>query len=295
MNSHYGPQPSPPPAPPGPPLLEARGLGYRYPDGQVALEAISFQLNAGERLGLVGPNGAGKSTLLLLLTGVLTPSEGSLFLDGELVTPKNLGELRRRVGVVFQHADDMLFTSRVSDDVAFGPRHSRLDAREIQARVDEALSAVGAAGLRDRVPHHLSGGEKRRVALASALALRPEALLLDEPTSDLDPRGRRELRALLEELSLATLVASHDLEFVLALCPRVLVLNHGHVVKVGSSREVLGNEPLMLAHGLERPHSLTPHTVPHHSEIENHDHSHSHGAPGPEASGGAEDSSPADD
>lgn len=277
MTSHryLGPMPEPG-QPSGPPLLEARGLGYRYPDGQVALEAISFCLAPGERLGLVGPNGAGKSTLLLLLTGVLTPSEGTLFLEGEPVTPKTLGELRRRVGVVFQHADDMLFTSRVSDDVAFGPRHSRLPASETEARINEALSAVGAEALRDRVPHHLSGGEKRRVALASALALRPEALLLDEPTSDLDPRGRRELRALLEELALATLVASHDLEFVLALCPRVLVLNHGHVVKSGPSREVLGNEALMLEHGLERPHSLTPHAEPHHPGGSAHDHDHDH-------------------
>lgn len=271
---YQGPPPEPD-TPAGPPLLEARGLGYRYPDGQVALEAISFRLAAGERLGLVGPNGAGKSTLLLLLTGVLTPSEGTLFLEGQPVTPENLGELRRRVGVVFQHADDMLFTSRVSDDVAFGPRHSRLSASETEARIEEALSAVGAEALRDRVPHHLSGGEKRRVALASALALRPEALLLDEPTSDLDPRGRRELRELLEKLALATLVASHDLEFVLALCPRVLVLNHGHVVKSGPSREVLGDEQLMLAHGLERPHSLTPHAEPHHSGSP-HDHGHDH-------------------
>jgi len=254
------------------PLLEARDLGYRYPDGQVALQGVSFTLGAGERLGLVGPNGAGKSTLLLLLTGVLTPSEGSLLLEGQPVTPKSLGELRRRVGVVFQHADDMLFTSRVSDDVAFGPRHTRLAEAETQARVEEALKAVGAADLRDRVPHHLSGGEKRRVALASALALRPEALLLDEPTSDLDPRGRRELRALLEELSLATLVASHDLEFVLALCPQVLVLDQGRAITVGPSREVLGDEPLMLAHGLERPHSLTPHAEPHHPGPHSHDH-----------------------
>ena len=243
-------------------LLQARDLGYRYPDGIVALQGLSFELAPGERLGLVGPNGAGKSTLLLLLTGVLTPSEGALLLDGEPVTPGRLAELRRRVGIVFQHSDDMLFTSRVSDDVAFGPRQTRLSPEETATRVDEALSAVGAEELRDRVPQHLSGGEKRRVALASALALRPEALLLDEPTSDLDPRGRRELRALLEELALATLVASHDLEFVLALCPRVLLLDGGRRVTSGPSRKVLGDEALMLAHGLERPHSLR-HRHPH--------------------------------
>lgn len=264
-----------------PPLLEARDLGYRYPDGQVALSGVSFSLGAGERLGLVGPNGAGKSTLLLLLTGVLTPSEGSLLLEGEVVNEASLSRLRERVGVVFQHADDMLFTSRVSDDVAFGPRHARLASPEVEARVEEALAAVGAEALRERVPQHLSGGEKRRVALASALALRPEALLLDEPTSDLDPRGRRELRALLEELSLATLVASHDLEFVLALCPQVLVLDHGRSIRVGPSREVLGDEELMLAHGLERPHSLTPHAEPHHaSGGAAHDHDHEHGHEG---------------
>lgn len=253
------------------PLLEARDLGYRYPTGEPALSGLSFVLEEGERLGLVGPNGAGKSTLLLLLTGVLTPTEGQLLVGGELVTPARLDLLRRRVGIVFQHADDMLFTAEVGDDVAFGPRHQGLPPEEVEARVRAALRAVGAEELRARVPHHLSGGEKRRVALASALSLRPDALLLDEPTSDLDPRGRRELGALLRRLELATLVASHDLEFVLSLCPRVLVMDGGRSVACGQARELLGNEPLMLAHGLERPHSLTPHADPHHGA-----HAHDH-------------------
>lgn len=250
--------------------LQARGLTYRYPDGTPALEGIDLELKRGERVGLIGPNGAGKSSLFLLLTGVLEAAAGELLLEGEPVRgEQRLAELRRQVGIVFQQSDDMLFTTRVLDDVAFGPRHTGVAEAESLARARAALERVGGASLAERVPQHLSGGEKRRVALASVLALRPSALLLDEPTSDLDPRGRRELLALLRELELTTLIASHDLEFVLEYCERVLVLDEGRVVAAGPARELLGDEGLMLAHGLERPHSLTPHLRPHH-----HEHGH---------------------
>ena len=264
--------PAPAPAASETPLLAARGLGYAWPDGTPALQGVDLRLAPGERVGLVGPNGAGKSTLLLCLAGVLTPEQGELSLAGQPVARAQLPELHRRVGLVFQHPDDMLFTTRVRDDVAFGPRQARLPAAEVEARVEEALAATGAARLAERVPQHLSAGEKRAVALAAVLALRPEVLLLDEPTSDLDPRGRRGLLALLGDLSRALLVASHDLEFVLALCTRVVVLDQGAVVADGPARAVLGDEALMLRHGLERPHSLQPHLV-HRSD---HDHDHDH-------------------
>ncbi len=251
------------------PLLEARGLAYTYPSGRAALRSVDLAVGRGERLGLVGPNGAGKSTLLLLLNGVLQPAAGALLLDGQPVREGAAEALHRRVGVVFQQADDMLFTPRVADDVAFGPRQAGLPELEVAARVARALAAVGGEHLAERVPHHLSGGEKRTVALAAVLAMEPEVLLLDEPTSDLDPRGRRNLLALLRGLKPAVVVASHDLEFVLALCERVAVLDGGAVVAGGPARDVLGDEPLMLAHGLERPHSLTPHG---HGEDHGHEH-----------------------
>jgi cobalt/nickel transport system ATP-binding protein len=248
------------------PLLEARGLSYRFATGQQALADVSLALRPGERVGLVGPNGAGKSTLLLSLTGVLRPSAGAIHLNGEEVTAVGLDELHRRVGLVFQHADDMLFTTCVRDDVAFGPRQRGLDPETVERRVTESLAAVGVGHLADRVPHHLSAGEKRAAAIASVLAMQPDLLLLDEPTSDLDPRGRRGLIRLLRGLGKTLLVASHDLEFVLALCKHVVVLDEGRVVASGPSREVLGDLDLMLAHGLERPHSLTPHAVEHEHE-----------------------------
>lgn len=256
-----------------PAVLEARGLTYAYP-GRDVLAGVSLRIAPGERVGLVGPNGAGKSTLLLLLAGALAPVGGELLLDGRPVDATRLDDLRRRVGLVFQLADDMLFTTSVEDDVAFGPRHLGLPPDEVERRVGEALAAVGALPLRGRVPHQLSAGERRAVALAAVLAMRPDVVLLDEPTSDLDPRGRRALVALLRGLGRPLLVASHDLELVLALCTRVLVIDGGRLVADGEPARVLGDEPLMLAHGLERPHSLAPHAPP-------GDHRHLGGAPLP--------------
>ncbi|GIW73374.1 MAG: putative ABC transporter ATP-binding protein [Planctomycetota bacterium] len=245
--------------PAAPPLLEVRGLEHRYADGTLALAGVDLRLERGERLGLVGPNGAGKSTLLLHLNGVLAPTAGTVRLGGRLLAPDWLPEVRRRVGLVFQDPDDMLFTTRVEDDVAFGPLHLGLPEQEVARRTEEALAAVGMQAVRERAPHHLSLGEKRAVAIACVLAMRPEVLVLDEPSSNLDPRGRRNLVALLGRLVPTLVLASHDLELVLALCDRVAVLDGGRVVADGPARAILGDEPLMLAHGLERPHSLTPH------------------------------------
>jgi cobalt/nickel transport system ATP-binding protein len=216
---------------------------------------VTFRVSPGERAGLVGPNGAGKTTLFLCLAGVLRPQSGSVRVCGLDVRAARR-ELPRRLGIVFQDSDDQLFNSSVRDDVAFGPLNLGLKPDEVRARVTEALSRVGMAGQEERVPMHLSGGEKRRVALAGVLAMRPEVLLLDEPTMFLDPRGRRELIELLKEIGGTQLVASHDLEFVRGLCPRVLLLDGGKVYVDGPTDAVLGDAALMERHGLEVPWSL---------------------------------------
>jgi len=239
--------------------LQVHELGYRYRDGTTALQGVTFEVEEGERVALVGPNGAGKSTLLLHLNGLLPerPSnDPRVFVFGTPVTRTHLLEVRARVGLLFQDPDDQLFCPTVYDDVAFGPQQQGLDRTAVGARVAEALHQVGLEGFEQRMPHHLSRGEKRRVCLAGVLACRPSLLVLDEPTSDLDPRGRRELIALLRRLPVTQIIATHDLEMVVSLCPRLILMDRGRVVSAGPSRELLSNESLMLAHGLERPHIL---------------------------------------
>ncbi|MGL4552570.1 MAG: energy-coupling factor ABC transporter ATP-binding protein [Gemmataceae bacterium] len=236
------------------PAIEVEGLTFAHGPRR-ALDGVTFRVSAGERAGLVGPNGAGKTTLFLCLAGVLRPQAGTVRVAG-LDVRAGRRELPRRLGIVFQDSDDQLFNSSVRDDVAFGPLNLGLKPDDVRSRVTEALARVGMAGQEDRVPMHLSGGEKRRVALAGVLAMRPEVLLLDEPTMFLDPRGRRELIGLLREVGGTQLVASHDLEFVRALCPRALLLDAGQVVRDGPTDAVLGDEALMDRHGLEVPWSL---------------------------------------
>lgn len=237
------------------PIIEVRDLCFAYPGERPALDRISFQMTKGETVGLVGPNGAGKTTFFLSLTGVLTPKSGSIRMV-DLEIPAQRRQLPSRVGIVFQNSDDQLFNSTVLDDVAFGPLNLGLPPDEVRQRVHEALGRVGMAGQDDRVPFHLSGGEKRRVALAGVLAMRPEVLLLDEPSMFLDPRGRRELIALLATLPATRILASHDLELILATCERVLVLDQGRLIADGPSRTILADAALMDAHGLEVPWSL---------------------------------------
>ncbi len=246
-------------------MIDVRGLSYRYPDGHDALLDVSFTLAPGERVALIGPNGAGKSTLLLHLNGLLPdrpPSTPALTVDGLPVTEPNLREIRRRIGLLFQDPDDQLFCPTVWEDVAFGPRQLGLREPALSRLVAESLAQVGLAGFEQRLPHHLSRGEKRRACLAGLLACDARALVLDEPTSDLDPRGRRELMALLSCLPVTQLIATHDLEFVVEICPRTIVLDGGRIVADGPTRQLLDDEPLMLAHGLERPHILR-HSHPH--------------------------------
>lgn len=250
------------------PALEVTDLRYRYHDGTEALRGVSFQLAAGECVGLLGPNGSGKSTLLLHLNGILPEklgAGGAVRILGETISPERLPAIRRQVGLVFQDPDDQLFCPTVAEDVAFGPQQLGLSAAEVRARVHQALHQVGLPDFGHRATHHLSHGEKRRVCLAGVLACEPAVLVLDEPTSDLDPRGRREFKALIRQIPGTKLIATHDLEMVVEICPRAIVLDRGVVVADGETRRVLSDEPLMLAHGLEKPHILFhghPHRAP---------------------------------
>jgi cobalt/nickel transport system ATP-binding protein len=242
-----------------------RELSYIYPGGKQALDDISLRVNPGESVGLVGPNGAGKTTLFLCLSGVLPASTGNIRLMG--LDPGDREQRRKlpaRVGVVFQNSDDQIFNSTVFDDVAFGPLNLDLSADEVRQRVGQSLKSVGMTGTETRVPYHLSYGEKRRVALAGVLAMNPDIVLLDEPSTSLDPRGRRELIRLVNQLAITKMTASHDLELIRETCQRVLLLDGGRLIADGPTLHVLGDRDLMEAHGLEVPHSLTYHADAHH-------------------------------
>jgi cobalt/nickel transport system ATP-binding protein len=235
--------------------LELLGLRFRYPDGTPALDGVDLRVAAGERVALVGPNGAGKTTLALHTNGLLRADEGTVRVSGVTLGPETLREVRRRVGFVFQDAEDQLFMSTVRDDVAFGPANAGLRGAELDARVATALDALGVTHLADRAPHHLSGGEQRRVAIATVLALRPDVVVLDEPTAGLDPASRRELIETLEALEVAQLIVTHDLPLVLELCPRTVLVDAGRVVADGPSEVLLADEVLLAAHRLELPYA----------------------------------------
>jgi cobalt transport protein ATP-binding subunit len=246
--------------------IKVQALCFRYPDGTAALTDVSFTVGTGECVGLLGPNGSGKSTLLRHLNGILPErlpaSENAVHIEGAAVTKDNVATVRRRTGLLFQDPDDQLFCSTVREDVAFGPQQLGLTPAETDRRVQEALAQVGLTHLAHRPPHHLSAGEKRRACLAGVLASTPGILVLDEPTSGLDPRGRRELILLLRAIAATKLIATHDLELVVELCPRSLILDGGKVIADGPTAILLNDEKLMLAHGLERPHILQ-HVHPH--------------------------------
>lgn len=235
------------------PALDLRALSVGWADGPPILRAVSLRMAPGERVGLVGPNGAGKSTLFLTVAGALAPLAGAVEAAGRPVRP---GAFNPAVALVFQQSDDQLFCPTVAEDVAFGPHGLGLRGPALQARVAQALAACDLAALADRPVHHLSGGEKKRACIAGALAVQPALLLLDEPTAALDLRSRRRLIALLRGLAQAMLVASHDLELVLELCSRVVLIDGGGVVADGPAAQVLGDAALMAAHGQEVPGSL---------------------------------------
>nr|WP_230416859.1 ABC transporter ATP-binding protein [Micromonospora tarapacensis] len=240
--------------------MEVRGVRYAYPDGHVALHGVDLTVGRGERVALLGPNGAGKTTLVLHLNGILTPTGGDIVVGGLAVGSDRatLAEIRRRVGIVFQDPDDQLFLPTVAEDVAFGPANLGLRGAELAARVDEALAAVGMSEHRDRTPHHLSFGQRRRVAVATVLAMRPEILVLDEPSSNLDPAARRELAGILRGLPVTLLMVTHDLPYAFELCDRSVILDGGRIVADGPTPELLDDEELLARHRLELPYPFRP-------------------------------------
>ncbi|SEO89719.1 energy-coupling factor ABC transporter ATP-binding protein [Trujillonella endophytica] len=245
-----------------PPSLLVEDVAYAYPDGHQALFGVDLRIDPGERVALLGPNGAGKTTLVLHLNGVLRGGRGRVAVAGLPVEKRTLQEVRRRVGVVFQDPDDQLFMPTVGEDVAFGPRNLGLPEVEVAARVAAALAQVGMAGVADRPPHHLSFGQRRRVAVATVLSMHPEVLVLDEPSSNLDPAGRRELAEVLTGLPVTMLMVTHDLPYALQLCPRSVVLDGGVVVADGPTRELLADADLLGRHRLELPYGFDPTRVP---------------------------------
>jgi cobalt/nickel transport system ATP-binding protein len=243
------------------PVLDLHGVAYAYPDGHQALHGVDLHVHQGERVALLGPNGAGKTTLVLHLNGILMPGLGSVTISGLPVTKDNFLEIRRRVGIVFQDPDDQLFMGSVRDDVAFGPMNLGLRGADLDRRVAEALEAVGMAAYADRPPHHLSYGQRRRVAVATVLAMQPEILVLDEPSSNLDPASRRELAEILKSLDVTVLLVTHDLPYALELCPRSVILSGGVLVADGPTPDILADQELMAAHRLELPYGFDPRFV----------------------------------
>ncbi|NJK61777.1 MAG: ABC transporter ATP-binding protein [Synechococcaceae cyanobacterium SM2_3_1] len=233
--------------------LQIKDLCFSYPDCQDILSNLCLQVQAGERVGVIGPNGAGKTTCFLSICGVLRPTRGEVFIFGDPVIP---GQLRSEVGLVFQNPNDQLFSTTVWEDVAFGPENMGLSPEAIRERVQQALRFTGTEALAERPPHHLSGGQKRMVAIAGVLAMQPQIMIYDEPSANLDMRARRRLIQFLKQSEQTLLIASHDLEFILEVCQRVILMDGGQIVADGSCTEVMGDQELMEAHALEKPHSL---------------------------------------
>ncbi len=231
-------------------MVEIENWSVKYPDGTIAVDSLDLKLEAGEHLALIGANGAGKSSLILSLVGIL-PATGSATIDGIRLEKKNLSEIRRNVGVVFQNPDDQLFCSTIYDDIAFGPRNLGLDEDRVKQRVDDRLELLGITHLRDRTPLKLSGGEKRMCAMATVLAMKPSVMIFDEPTAFLDPKARRNLINVLNTLPHTMLIATHDLAFAAEVCKRSVLLKRGKLFADGNSSELLYDEELMESAGVE--------------------------------------------
>ncbi len=239
-------------------IVEVQNLSYTYADGTKAVDGISFLIHHGESVAVVGANGAGKSTLLLHLNGYLTPQKGKVRIGDFPLTQKTIKDIRKTVGMVFQNSDDQLFMPTVYDDVAFGPLNLGLPAEEVEQRVLEALSRTNSEHLKDRPPYKLSGGEKRAVAIATVLAMSPDILVMDEPTSNLDPRARRSLIDLLSGFHHTKIIATHDLDMVLDLCERTIVILDGKIMADGPTLEIFQNTDLLVTCHLEKPLRMQP-------------------------------------
>ncbi|GLY17753.1 putative ABC transporter ATP-binding protein [Kineosporia sp. NBRC 101677] len=238
------------------PAVAVEGLRFSYPDGHAALDGVDLTVQRGERLAVLGPNGAGKTTLALHLNGILRPTDGSVRIDGVPVVKENLQQIRRRVGLVFQDPDDQLFMPTVREDIAFGPRNLGLSAAETAARVESALEKVGLTDLADRPPHHLSFGQRRRAAVATVLAMDADVLVLDEPSSNLDPAARRELAEILLGLDVTVLMITHDLPYALQLCPRSVILADRRIQADAPTAELLSDPELLARYRLELPYGF---------------------------------------
>lgn len=232
-------------------VIRITDLSFSYPDGQKALDGLMLNISRGETVGLLGPNGAGKSTLLLHFNGILH-SNGAVQVLGRAITDNNMSFIRSKVGLVFQNPDDQLFSPTVFDDIAFGPLNMGYAKAEVLQTVQRALELVGMAGYEKRSPHHLSWGERKRISIATVLAMSPEILVLDEPSSNLDPRGKWALINLLKKLPQTKIIASHDLELVNELCGRIIILDKGKIVADGSKADILTDTSLLATHGLGR-------------------------------------------
>ena len=237
-------------------IVEVKNLQHVYSDGTAALKDVSFMITHGESVGIIGANGAGKSTLLQHLNGSLDPTAGSIHIGHTPLTKGTMPDIRRTVGMVFQDPDDQLFMPTVFDDVAFGPFNLGLSVADVEQRVMEVLEQVGASHLRAKPPYHLSGGEKKRVAIATVLAMSPDILVMDEPTSGLDPFARRQLMALLKDFHHTKIFTSHDLDMVLEICDRTIILHEGLVKADGPTSEIFQDEALLSSCRLEKPLSM---------------------------------------
>ncbi|SKA73868.1 cobalt/nickel transport system ATP-binding protein [Clostridium sp. USBA 49] len=234
-------------------FIEVKNVHYSYPDGNKALNGIDFRINYGETVGIVGANGAGKSTLLNIILGVFFPSKGEINIGDIPLTKKNLPLIRQKVGLVFQNADDQLFMPTVYDDVAFGLRNFKLEEKEVERRVIKALQTVGILHLKDKAPYRLSEGEKRAAAIACVISMEPDILIMDEPTTSLDPKARRRLINFLKEFNHMKVIASHDMDMIWELCERTIVIKEGTIIADGLTKEILSNENLMEESSLELP------------------------------------------
>lgn len=237
-------------------MITIKNIGFCYPDGHRALNHVSIDIQKGTNVAVVGANGAGKSTLLALIVGLHNLMEGKIEIDGTAVGKGTLVEIRKKVGFVFQNPDDQLFMARVYDDISFGPRNFGYPPEKITVMADTALEIMKIGHLKDRAPHKLSGGEKRNVAIAAVLAMNPEVLLLDEPSSYLDPKSRRNFILAMEKLPHTKLIATHDLDLVLDLCDRVIIMSRGEIIADGAPMELFLDDKLMDRSGLELPLSL---------------------------------------